>query len=95
MPRSFWNSRTWVETYLDHLLLCEIALFSLLDSMRKLSKCWSWAGDTAHLRSSTQVGSLLRLLLQMSGLRSSRLLKSHLTLELGMLLLHLLWLLRL
>lgn len=74
-------------TYLDHLLLSQIALLGLLDSMRKLSKCWRRRWNTAHLGCCAQVGDLLRLLLQMGRLRGGRLLKTHLTWKLCVLLL--------
>lgn len=85
------------KTYLNHLLLCEVALLGLLDGMRKLGKGGSGAGNAAQLRSASHVGSLLWLLLKMSRLRSGRLLKPHLSLQLwvllGLLWLH--WMLRL
>lgn len=55
-------------TYLNHLLLCEIALLGLLDGMRELCKSGSRPSNTAHLRCGSHVGGLLWLLLEVSRL---------------------------
>lgn len=56
------------ETYLNHLLLGEIALLGLLDGMRQLSKGGCRTCNAAHLGCSSHVGGLLGLLLEVGRL---------------------------